>query len=73
VHVDGGDDVPGAPRPPGDDDEVAGAELDGGVRRALHGGAHPPSHDVARLPRAVAQLVPPRRAAPPAMCSDSSR
>jgi len=67
VHVDGGDDVPGAPRPPGDDDEVAGAELDTGAvrRRALHGGAHHPSHDVARLPRAVAQRVPPRRAAPP--------
>jgi hypothetical protein len=30
VHVDGGDDVPGAPRPPGDDDAVAGAELDTG-------------------------------------------
>lgn len=73
VHIDGGDDVPGAPRPPGDDDEVAGAELEfGAVRRALHGGAHPASHDVARLPRAVAQRVPPRRAAPPATCAPTT-
>lgn len=65
VHVDGGDDVPGAPHAPGEDDEVAGAELDAALWRALHGGAHLASHDVARLPRSVAQRVPPRRAAPP--------
>ena len=67
VHVDGGDDVPGAPRSPGEDDEVPGTELSGGaLRRALHGGARLASHDVARLPRSVAQRVPPRRTAPPA-------
>lgn len=66
VHVDGGGDVPGAPRPPGEDNEVAGAELDASLRRALHGGARLASHDVARLPRSVAQRVPPRRPAPPA-------
>ena len=68
VHVDGSDDVPGAPRPPGEDDEVAGAELGGAaaLRRALHGGARLAPHDVARLPRSVAQRVPPRRTAPPA-------
>ena len=67
VHVDGGDDVPGAPRSPGEDDEVPGADLGGGaLRRAFHGGARLASHDVARLPRSVAQRVPPRRTAPPA-------
>lgn len=73
VHVDGGDDVPGAPRSPGEDDEVAGPELGAALRRALHGGAHLASHDVARLPRAVAQRVPPRGAAPPATCPNDCR
>jgi hypothetical protein len=71
VHVDGGGDVPRAPRPSVEDDEVAGAELYGALRRALHGGRHLPADDVARLPRAVAQRVPPARAAPSTVPNNS--
>jgi hypothetical protein len=48
--------------PPVEDDEIIGAELDGALRGALHGGRHFPTHN-------VAQRVPPARAAAPTTIS----
>lgn len=66
VLVDADDDVPGAAEALGEDDEVAGAELDA-LAGALHGGPHPALHEVARQRRVELEREPPRRAAPSSM------
>jgi len=66
VLVDGDDDVPGAAEALGEDDEVAGAELDA-LAGALHGGPHPALHEVARQRRVELEREPPRWTAPSAI------
>jgi len=63
VLVDGGDDVPGAAEPLGEDDEVAGAELHA-LRRPLDVRPHLALEQVARLPRVELHRELPRRATP---------
>ena len=65
VLIDGGDDVPGAAEPLGEDDEVAGAELHA-LRRPLDVRPHLALEQVARLPRVELHRELPRRATPPA-------
>ena len=65
VLVDGGDDVPGAAEPLGEDDEVAGAELHA-LGRTLDVRPHLALEQVARLPRVELHRELPRRATPPA-------
>jgi hypothetical protein len=65
VLVDGGEDVPRAAEPLGEDDEVAGAELHA-LGRALDVRPHLALEKVARLPRVELHRELPRRAAPPA-------
>lgn len=62
VLVDGDDDVPGTAEALGEDDEVAGAELD--AFGALDGGLHLALEEVARQPSVELERKPPRRAAP---------
>jgi len=64
VLVDGGDDVPGAAEPLGEDDEIAGAELHA-LRRPLDVRPHLALEQVARLPRVELHRELPRRATPP--------
>lgn len=61
--VDADDDVPCAAEALGEDDEVAGAELDA-PPGALHGGPHPALEEVARQPRVELERELPRRTPP---------
>lgn len=65
--IDGDGDVPGAAEALGENDEIAGAELDGGgIRRgALDVGLHPALEEVARLLGLILEGELPRRTTPP--------